>query len=153
MFLSRPGKLECVLRGTLFSKLSQVVSSGREETQHEIHVVNDTVDRLNERMNEELRSHTAEAKQNCTNLSEELDAKTKAISVELGEHKTEIENCLGNFRREISNFRQEIVTGNSSVSSGTEENLSKLQERIEAAERKSNSRLGEFTSKLDRLQH
>jgi hypothetical protein len=37
-------------------------------------------------------------------------------------------------------------------SSGTEENLSRLQEGVEAVERESNSRLGEFTSKLDRLQ-
>jgi hypothetical protein len=38
------------------------------------------------------------------------------------------------------------------LSSGTEENLSRLQERVETGDRESNSRLGEFTSKLDRLQ-
>lgn len=33
------------------SKLSQVIISLREEAQHFIHVVNDKVDRLNERVN------------------------------------------------------------------------------------------------------
>jgi hypothetical protein len=59
---------------------------------------------------------------------------------------------LGNFQQEISNLRKKIVQGNPSVPSGTEENLSRLQERVDAAETDSNSRLGEFTSKLDRLQ-
>jgi len=133
-------------------KLSHVITSVREKTQHEVQVVNQKVDRLYEGMNGKLLSYMAEVKQNYTKLSKELDATNKPISVELGEHKVETENCLGSFRQEISNLRQEIVEGNPSVSSGTEENLGRLQERVDAAERDSNSRLGEFTSKLDRLQ-
>jgi hypothetical protein len=53
-----------------------------EEIQHEIHAANDKAVRLNEI----LQCHVAEIKQNCIDLSKELHARPKAVSVELAEH-------------------------------------------------------------------
>jgi peptidoglycan hydrolase CwlO-like protein len=90
-------------------KLSHVITSVREETQHEVQVVNHKVYRLREGINGKLLSYMTEVKQNYTKLSKEIDATNKPISVELGEHKVETENCLRTFRQEISNLRQEII--------------------------------------------
>jgi hypothetical protein len=82
-------------------KLTHVITSVREKTQHEVQVVNQKVDRLYEGMNGKLLSHMTEVKHYSTKLSKELDARNKAISVELGQHKVEIGNCLETFRQEI----------------------------------------------------
>lgn len=62
--------------------MSQVITSLMEEIQHEIHAANDKAVRLNEI----LQCHVAEIKQNCIDLSKELHARPKAVSVELAEH-------------------------------------------------------------------
>jgi hypothetical protein len=65
----------------------------------------------------------------CERMNERV-TQTKRDNDKLSrEHRREVDNTLGNFRREIQNFRQD-VEGNPSTAGEIEDSLSRLQETI-----------------------
>jgi hypothetical protein len=120
------------------SKLNESVATLRRDTRQQIESMNEKLVNVSKGMNEKLANVTESVNVNLVQITESMNESERLTS-----HVSEVESKSRNMVvRELSSFKQGV----------TEENLDFLQARVDTVSRNNDARLGEMSSRLEKIQ-
>jgi hypothetical protein len=133
---SRPtyAQSQLVLVFDEFSNLTQAISALRDETEIKLERVTTHVQSVSHSINERTTVHIVDTRNKTESISREVEARTKALTVEIHEHTTETDCSLDVMKQEVANIRKEMSTEREKLQFKAGEKIKMCNDNIKAVE-------------------
>jgi hypothetical protein len=80
----------------------------RNDTEHKFQEVTRTIGGISDALNERIEAHVVATRKMTDSISQEMNARSERLLVDMEEYRTETENSLKEFRQDYSLFREQM---------------------------------------------